>query len=229
MSLTDLKWEVVQDEIWIERMSTGWQKKYKKQLKNKNIKDGAILGTSHYSTPNGNSVYVVVMKRYCGEGCKYAQLCWLSLYEYEGKNGCKRYLQGLFSKVQSTRERGYDYFVVYTEHCVQRFMERGNMTMLDAFNEMRFGVGIEPYDYNGADDEYMFNVGSGVCFAKDHKWGYIATTYIHQGMEHANQLELHKASMKRVMEGSSRIDKYNDDLCKNKYNRILMNLIKQGA
>ena len=103
------------------------------------------------------------------------------------------------------------------------------MTMLDAFNEMRFGVGIMPYDYNGADDEYMFNVGSGACFANKHKWGYIATTFIHKSMEHSNQLELHKASMKTIMEGSSRIDRYNDNLCKSKSNRKLMNLMKQGA
>lgn len=228
MSLTDLKAETMQDELWFSQMSNGWHKKYGKQLKNKRIKDGAILGTSHYTTPSGNSVYVVFVKCYYGENAKYARLFWVCLYEYVGNNGCIRYLQGLNNE-HTYETLGYDLFIVYTEHCVQRFMERGNITMLDAFREMALGIGIEPYDYNGANDEYMYYVGSGVCFAKSHKWGYVATTYIHKTMEYANQLELHKLSMRCVMAGKNDFTEQYDKACKSKANRKAMNFIKQRA
>ena len=140
MSLADLKRETLQDDLWFAQREKGWRKKYAKLLKKSKIPNGTILGISHYTTPNGNSVYVVIKKCYYGKDGKYAALGRCCLYEYEGNNGGKKYLQCLGSSDCASLTQGYDFFIVYTEHCIQRLMERGNITMLDAFKEMGNGL-----------------------------------------------------------------------------------------
>ena len=186
MTSNELRRELIADEMWVRERMNGLRIKFQKKLKDKKVRENTLLGTSSYTTPLGNVVFVSCFKTYPDHKEKYADIAFASLYSYWHGN-VKRYLYPMnFPGTQT-----YKHSIVFSAHSVERMKERLGMDMTDVFVEnqkMLYGcTSFLKNDYNGKDDEFYCDFGPCILLAKHHPWGIIVSTIIAKDQQHTDQ------------------------------------------
>lgn len=186
MTSEELRKELLAEEKWVRGRIDGWRKKYHKKLKDKKVKENTLLGTSTYTTPRGNKVFVSVFKTYRDRNEKYADITFATLYSFWCGDR-KRYLYPMNYPGTQT----YKHSIVFSAHSVDRMKERLGMDITDVFvqnQKMMYGcTAFIMNDYNGKDDESYCDFGPCILLAKDHPWGVIVSTIIAKDQQHTNQ------------------------------------------
>lgn len=113
--------------------STGLSQKYEKQLKNRKVLDGAILGVHKYNILD-NTVYVVAQKRTYNLSSRKAGEMVFTYYisVLNPKTGKYSYVMPTFGM------SGYEItgYVMFTAHFIQRLNERDGKEFVDLLREV---------------------------------------------------------------------------------------------
>jgi hypothetical protein len=214
MTRDELFKELAQDETWIVERVFGLQKKYNKQLRNKNVKHLAVLGRTWYTTPNHNRVYCIIQKYIVDDKGKRSLPSVTSLYEYTDNSGVKRYLYTCFEGLRMK------FVLNFSAHAMSRMKERIGKDIFGVFEDICVKndttISIAPYTYNGNDDEFYTVIGGDImAFIKYGDWGPCVTTIIAKEQEKVNQLENHAFLKKHINELANNVADMHTELTKN--------------
>ena len=186
MTSEELGKELISDDAWVKERMIGLKKKYHKQLKNRMVREGTFLGSSSYTTPLGNSVFVCLFKTYADYKEKFADISFATLYSYWHRDK-RRYLYTMCYPGTQT----YSHSIIFSAHSVERMKERLGMDITEVFvQHLKTFYGctsFTPNDYNGKEDESYCDFGPCILLARDHPWGKIVSTVITKGQQHTNQ------------------------------------------
>ena len=215
MTPTEKLKELYVDSYWFANISSGWNKKYAKQLRQYQKSRKQVIDKHVYKTPNDNTVLVYFIKEKLEEGRKiYNTLLFYYIWELNRKDGRKDFLI-----VNAFNERG-EYvickdFMQISAHANDRMKQRSGKDFLEIYESMicDYGMGaiwVEKYTYNNNPNEICGRFGNGLLFGEiiESKCKFIKT-YIDWQDEHSNQNMIHLKT-KRLAEtqGESTANKY---------------------
>lgn len=160
--------------------SFGLAKKYLKQLKDRKVPDGKVLGVHKY-TLNGCNTYVVVVKRNYGKTRAIAEPVFLYYVEEVNPNtGRLSYLRPSFD-ITGRHTNGY---LEFTEHFIKRLKERDGKDFQDLLKTAG-GDTISFTEGTSGDLEGTF--GGYRVFAKKEGNYYTIATMVTDDMLYENQ------------------------------------------
>lgn len=162
----------------------GLQEKYRKQLNDRKVLDGQILGVSKY-TIQQNTVYVVAVKRTYNYGSRRGGELTITYYisALNPETGKYSYVMPSYG-ITGTVMKG---FVMYTAHFVQRLWERDHKTFPELLKDVG-GDAMVLVEKSG-DDEYETTWGTYRLFIKAEEGAWYVTTMVTDDMLYSNQLE----------------------------------------
>ena len=219
MSTEEVLKEICKDYDFVLARRDGLLAKNNKKLKNRYVKDGAILSISEYEVPDTkNKVIVLAIKEIATVNRKdYASIkmaiivkTFFGSYIVPSIDPCTNKLHG---------------YVVFTHHFVSRLLERLGKDFMTFFKEDMLGqTGLfyTPLDYKRGENEYYASIGDAFAFIKmcDNGRKQVFTTVVSDKELFCNQFKDKEESRKQNEKGQDTLRIFRDKQAKKKFKTL---------